>query len=308
MMVTDADGDGAQEIIYGSSTIASNGTRLCSTGFGHGDTLHVGVLTPSLQINDIGTEVFMVHGPAPAAYDVHDAFTCTLIAKGPRTGIDNRAGVADDVWPGNAGAEMWSDASSALLSATDGHSLGTKPTSTNFLIYWDADESRELEDGTQITKYGAGTLLSCTQCAADNFNRTPHPDRGPAGRLARGDRLARGGQLGLALVHNHGCDHASNLRSDARSPVPHAVSAEQTGFNQPPHAGFHIGNGMTMPPKPDIFVRAFARLSVFLQGRKPARPEGIEPPALGLEGRCSIHLSYGRPVEKYHAVSVAARR
>ncbi len=25
-----------------------------------------------------------------------------------------------------------------------------------------------------------------------------------------------------------------------------------------------------------------------------ARPEGIEPPALGLEGRCSIHLSYGR--------------
>ncbi len=27
---------------------------------------------------------------------------------------------------------------------------------------------------------------------------------------------------------------------------------------------------------------------------KVARPEGLEPPAHGLEGRCSIQLSYGR--------------
>jgi hypothetical protein len=28
--------------------------------------------------------------------------------------------------------------------------------------------------------------------------------------------------------------------------------------------------------------------------RKVARPAGLEPATLGLEGRCSIHLSYGR--------------
>ena len=33
------------------------------------------------------------------------------------------------------------------------------------------------------------------------------------------------------------------------------VSFEQSGYNQPPHVGFHIGAGMADPPKPDIYVR-----------------------------------------------------
>ena len=33
------------------------------------------------------------------------------------------------------------------------------------------------------------------------------------------------------------------------------VSAEQTAYNQPPHPGFHIGNGMVAPPNPNIQVR-----------------------------------------------------
>jgi len=257
MMVTDADGDGAQEIVYGSSTIASNGTRLCSTDLGHGDTLHVGVLTPSLQVGDIGTQVFIVHGPgASAAYDVHDAFTCIPpIVKGPHTGIDNRAGVADDVDPNNPGAEMWSDASAALLSATDGHSLGAKPSSANFLIYWDADESRELEDGTSIAKYGGGTLLSCAQCASDNFNRTPTLTADLLGdwREEIVWREADNSALRLYTTTDVTTRRIYTLMHDPQYRMQ--VSAEQTGFNQPPHPGFHIGHGMKIPPKPDIFVR-----------------------------------------------------
>ena len=33
-----------------------------------------------------------------------------------------------------------------------------------------------------------------------------------------------------------------------------------------------------------------------IEKEKVARPEGLEPPTLCLEGRCSIRLSYGRVV------------
>ena len=33
------------------------------------------------------------------------------------------------------------------------------------------------------------------------------------------------------------------------------VTSENASYNQPPHAGFHIGGGMVEPPRPDILVR-----------------------------------------------------
>jgi hypothetical protein len=34
-----------------------------------------------------------------------------------------------------------------------------------------------------------------------------------------------------------------------------ALAWQNTAYNQPPHPSFFLGNGMTNPPKPNIYVR-----------------------------------------------------
>jgi hypothetical protein len=253
LMVADTDGDGAQEIIWGSSTIASDGTKKCSTGLGLGDTLHVGDLLPARP----GLEVFMVHanGALPG-YDVHDAATCEVIVKGTATSTDPTNGVADDIFPNNPAAEMWSAGDTGLLSVADGSTVGPKPDSANFLVYWDADESRELEDGTAITKYGGSTLLNCAQCASNNGSKaTPTLTADLLGDWREEIVWREEDNSGLRLYTT--TDVTARLLYTLMHDPQYRmqVSAEQTGFNQPPHVGFPIGNAMADPPKPDIYVK-----------------------------------------------------
>jgi len=253
MMVADADADGAQEIIWGSSTISSDGKKQCSTGLGHGDALHVGVFVPTRP----GIQVFMPHESGPVAYDVHDASTCQVLVKGPAFARDNGRGVADDVDPNNPGAEMWSGASMSLLSATNGSTLGKVPASTNFVIYWDADELREIEDGISITKYGGGALLTCVECAANNSTKaTPVLTADLLGDW-REEIIWREADSSALRLYTTTAVTKRRIYTLMHDPQYRMqVSAEQTGFNQPPHPGFFLGHNMAMPPKPDIVLRS----------------------------------------------------
>src|SRR5436309_2710557 len=57
LSVADVDGDGKDEIVYGSMVVDDDGTGLFSTGLRHGDALHVSDFDPSRP----GLEVFGVH-------------------------------------------------------------------------------------------------------------------------------------------------------------------------------------------------------------------------------------------------------
>jgi hypothetical protein len=127
---------------------------------------------------------------------------------------------------------------------------------SNFLIYWDADEARELENGTSITKSGGGTLLSASGCASNNGTKsTPTLTADLLGDW-REELVLRESNNSALRVYTTTDVTKRRIYTLMHDPTYRAqVAFENASYNQPPHTGFHIGAGMADPPKPDIFVK-----------------------------------------------------
>jgi hypothetical protein len=124
------------------------------------------------------------------------------------------------------------------------------------LIYWDADEWRELQDGTRITKAGGATLLSATGCVANNgTHNTPTLTADLLGDW-REELVLRESSNAALRVYTTTDVTTRRIYTLMHDPTYRMqVSFEQSSYNQPPHVGFHIGAGMADPPKPDIYVK-----------------------------------------------------
>jgi rhamnogalacturonan endolyase len=253
MVVADVDADGAQEIVYGAAMIQSDGSFGCATGLGHGDALHVGDLIPARA----GLEVFMPHeDKSKRIWDIRDAATCAIIQQSSVTGSDNGRGVAADISASNPGAEMWSAADGDLRACATAASLGAKPSMANFLIYWDGDELRELEDNTAINKGDGTRLLTCEQCMSNNNTKsTPSLTADLLGDW-REEVVWRTPNSSALRVYTTTAVTKRRIYTLMHDPQYRMqVSSEQTAYNQPPHVGFELGAGMKDPPAPDMHVR-----------------------------------------------------
>jgi rhamnogalacturonan endolyase len=246
-MAADTNNDGAQEIITGATTIASDGTFQCTTGIGHGDAMHVGEL-----VKGKGISVFSVHESA-GGHDCHAGATCTYYINTAGSG-DNGRGVAEYVSMNDLTAATCSSGVGSMNCAT-GATVSSNAGS-NFLIYWDADEARELEDGTSITKSGGGTLLSASGCASNNGTKsTPTLTADLLGDW-REELVLRESNNSALRVYTTTDVTKRRIYTLMHDPTYRAqVAFENASYNQPPHTGFHIGAGMADPPKPDIFVK-----------------------------------------------------
>ncbi len=103
LAVGDVDGDGCDEITYGSAAIDNDGTLLYSTGLGHGDAQHLGDLDPDRP----GLEYFMVHEKYPYGSGLRDAKTGEILFR-TYDKDDTGRGLAADIDANHRGYEIWS--------------------------------------------------------------------------------------------------------------------------------------------------------------------------------------------------------
>ncbi len=176
--VGDVDGDGCDEITYGSAAIDNDGTLLYTTDLGHGDAQHLTDMDPDRP----GLEYFMVHESYPFGSDYRDARTGELLFhKGDRD--DTGRGLAADIDPNHRGFEFWCSAEKKIYNVNGEVIAETEGwTPQNFRIYWDGDLQDELiGNGGRGMKPGS----------------SPWGNRGQRGqRGQRGERGNFGGNFG----------------------------------------------------------------------------------------------------------------
>ncbi len=122
--VADVDGDGRDEIVYGSMVVDDDGKGLFSTGLRHGDALHVGDLDPGRP----GLEVYGVHenegransSPGTAMYDARTGAVLWTTAQG----VDVGRGARRRHRPAPSGLRMLGRAGRAAHLQGRGHRPG----------------------------------------------------------------------------------------------------------------------------------------------------------------------------------------
>lgn len=257
LSINDVDGDGKDEVVFGAMTVDHDGTGLYTSRLGHGDALHVSDFNPDRA----GQEIWSAF-ESPSEYDgnglwLRDAATGEKLWGVPANDDVGRA-MAADIDPRYKGAEVWG--SRGGLYSITGEQISTSKPSMNFGIWWDGDLLRELLDGTVIDKWNYETaslerLLPAYDYGAERNNWTK------ANPGLSADIL---GDWREEVIYRHS-NNSELLLFTTTIPTEHrfftfmhdpqyrtAVAWQNVSYNQPPHTSFYMGEGMEMPPRPEI--------------------------------------------------------
>ena len=244
--VADVDGDGCDEILFGSAACDNNGQLLYATGFGHGDAIHVGKMNPDRQ----GLQVFQVHEESPYGWDLHDAATGEILFSATADD-DNGRGIAADVIGSNRGYEFCSAKDRQQRSAVTGNVVSTKSSSVNFRLYWDGTLQDCLADGGYTEAY------TITRWNGSSFEGVTSLEGASCNTTKRNPNLLCdlfGDWREEVILHddNNLYIYSSAMPTNYKVPcllTDHtyrlAIAWQMSSYNQPPHLGYYLPEAAT---------------------------------------------------------------
>ncbi len=165
----------------------------------------------------------------------------------PVPGADIGRGVAADIDPRFPGAECWGSGSRGLRSCATGEVLtDSVPSSTNFIIFWDADPYSELLDRTTISKWnwetGRSEVLLAAQgvVACNGSKATPCVSADLLGDWREEVVWATpdNSELRIYLTDIPAENRMPTLMSDRMYRL--AIAWQNVAYNQPPHPSFDM--------------------------------------------------------------------
>jgi rhamnogalacturonan endolyase len=163
-------------------------------------------------------------------------------------------GVADNIDSTRKGAQFWWSGSPDLHNFK-GEKIGKAPSSTNFLIYWDGDASREILNSNYIDKYGKGRLFIADGAKSNNGTKsTPALSADILGDW-REELILRSADNKELRIYSTTIPTAIRQYTLMHDPQYRlSIAWQNVGYNQPPHTSFYMGKEMKPAPKPDIVL------------------------------------------------------
>ena len=243
LRVGDVDGDGCDEIIYGSCAIDHNGKGLYSTRMGHGDAIHLTHFDPSRK----GLQVWDCHENKRDGSTYRDAATGEVLLQ-LKSNTDVGRCMAADIDPTHPGVEMWSGDSQGIRNVK-GEIIAPQMRNmpTNMAVWWDGDLLRELLDRNMIIKYDWENkkfvpLVKFTGTLFNNGTKSNPCLQGDIIGDWREEVLVRSEDNASLRLYVSTIPTEYRFHTFLEEPIYRiSIATQNVGYNQPTQPGFYFG-------------------------------------------------------------------